>query len=62
MNIFDVLSTDFLLRSKSVVLLRSLPCYITIRMELFELSVPRRSPKEFTRRLRRKVGSKWNGL
>ena len=58
----DVLSTDFLLRSILVVLLRSLPCYITIRMEPFELSVPRRSRKEFTRRLRRKVGSKWNGL
>ena len=62
MNIFDVFSTDFLLRSMLVVLLRSLPCYITIRMEPFELSVPRRSLKEFTRWLRREIGSKWNGL
>ena len=62
MDVFDVLSTDFLLRSISVVLLRSLPCYITIRMEPFELLVPRPSPKEFTRWLRREVGSKWNGL
>ena len=58
MNIFDVLSTDFLLRSILVVLLRFLPCYITIRTEPFELSVPRPSLKEFTRWPRREVGSK----
>ena len=62
MHIFDVLSTDFLLRSMSVVLLRFQPCYTTIRMEPFELSVPRPSPKEFTRWLRREVGLRWNGL
>jgi hypothetical protein len=62
MYIFDVLSTDFLLRSMSVVLLRFLPSYTTIRMERFELSAPRPSLKEFAKWLRREVGPRWNGL
>lgn len=62
MCLFDVLSIDFLLKNMSVVLLRFQPYFITIRMEPSEPSVPRRSPKEFTKWLRREVGSKWNGL